>query len=86
MSGTVDSGPAAERLRELLGYVEQVIRLDERPAFRLAEFRLPSGQTFVFYQLNYMRPRGDLADDAHPLLNGLSRASDLRRAGSWSLG
>ena len=50
MSGTVDSGPAAARLKELLGYVEQVIRLDERPAFRLAEFRLPTGQTFVFHQ------------------------------------
>ena len=50
MSGTVDSGPAAARLKELLGYVEQVIRLDERPAFRLAEFRLPTGQMFVFHQ------------------------------------
>jgi hypothetical protein len=50
LSGTVNSGPAAERLKELLGYVEQVVRLDERPAFRLAEFRLPMGQTFVFHQ------------------------------------
>lgn len=44
------SHPAAERLKELLGYVEQVIKLDERPAFRLSEYRLPNGQSFVFHQ------------------------------------
>lgn len=29
-------GVPADRLAELLDYVEQVIRLDERPAFRLS--------------------------------------------------
>ena len=41
---------AVERLSELLGYVEQVIRLDEWPAFRLSDYRLLTGQTFVFHQ------------------------------------
>src|SRR5262249_14140367 len=41
---------AAERLKELLGYVEEVIKLDERPVFRLNEYRLPTGQAFVFHQ------------------------------------
>jgi hypothetical protein len=41
---------AVERLQELLGYVEQVIKLDERPAFRLSEHRLTTGQTFVLHQ------------------------------------
>jgi very-short-patch-repair endonuclease/transcription elongation GreA/GreB family factor len=40
----------AERLVELLDYVGQVIRLDERPAFRLSEYRLGNGQTFIFHQ------------------------------------
>jgi hypothetical protein len=40
----------AERLVELLDYVSQVIRLDERPAFRLSEHRLANGQSFIFHQ------------------------------------
>lgn len=35
-----------ERLIGLLGYVEQVVRLDERVAFRLSEYRLPDGTAF----------------------------------------
>ena len=31
----------------LLDYVEQVVRLDERVAFRLSEYRLPDGSTFA---------------------------------------
>jgi hypothetical protein len=76
LSGTVDSGSAAERLKELLGYVEQVIRLDERPAFRLAEFRLPSGQTFVFHQHElHALPgvRHDLADEDGPIWLSIER-------------
>jgi hypothetical protein len=42
--------PAAERLRNLLSYVEQVIKLDERPALSLAEHRLPSGPSLVLHQ------------------------------------
>lgn len=38
---------AREKLVGLLDYVEQVIRLDERVAFRLSEYRLPDGTTFA---------------------------------------
>ena len=34
---------SAEKLVDLLDYVEQVVRLDERVAFRLADYRLPDG-------------------------------------------
>jgi very-short-patch-repair endonuclease len=60
----------AERLKELLGYVEQVIRLDERPAFRLSEYRLPTGQSFVFHQHEFHALPGiahDLTDDDGPI-------------------
>jgi hypothetical protein len=36
-----------ENLIGLLDYVEQVIRLDERVAFRLSDYRLPDGTTFA---------------------------------------
>src|ERR1043166_2150503 len=36
-----------QRLVGLLDYVEQVVRLDERVAFRLSEYRLPDGTTFA---------------------------------------
>ena len=36
-----------EKLIDLLDYVEQVVRLDERVAFRLSEYRLPDGTTFA---------------------------------------
>jgi very-short-patch-repair endonuclease/transcription elongation GreA/GreB family factor len=36
-----------ERLVGLLDYVEQVVRLDERVAFRLSEYRLPDGTAFA---------------------------------------
>jgi very-short-patch-repair endonuclease len=38
---------ARQRLIGLLDYVEQVVRLDERVAFRLSEYRLPDGTTFA---------------------------------------
>jgi hypothetical protein len=41
---------SVERLKELLEYVEQVIKLDERPAFKLLEYRLGNGQTFLFHE------------------------------------
>jgi hypothetical protein len=41
---------SVKRLKELLDYVEQVIKLDERPAFKLSEYRLGNGQTFVFHE------------------------------------
>lgn len=36
-----------QKLTGLLDYVEQVIRLDERVAFRLSEYHLPDGSTFA---------------------------------------
>jgi hypothetical protein len=50
MRKAAPSDAAVERLQELLGYVEQVIKLDERPAFRLREHRLATGQAFVLHQ------------------------------------
>jgi very-short-patch-repair endonuclease len=38
---------ARQKLVGLLDYVEQVIRLDERVAFRLSEYRLPDDSTFA---------------------------------------
>jgi hypothetical protein len=35
-----------QKLVGLLDYVEQVVRLDERVAFRLSEYRLPDGSAF----------------------------------------
>ncbi len=40
-------GTTAGRLVDLLDYVEQVVRLDERVAFRLADYRLPGGTTLT---------------------------------------
>ncbi|HEX4764786.1 MAG TPA: AAA domain-containing protein [Lichenihabitans sp.] len=38
---------ANQKLVDLLDYVEQVVRLDERVAFRLADYRLADGTAFV---------------------------------------
>jgi len=35
-----------QKLIGLLDYVEQVVRLDERVAFKLSEYHLPDGTTF----------------------------------------
>jgi hypothetical protein len=54
------------RLTELLDYVAQVIRLDERPTFRLSEYRLANGQTFTFHEHEFHALPGithDLTDD-----------------------
>ncbi len=61
---------AAARLQELLGYVEQVVKLDENPAFRLGEFRLSNGQTYHFHQNEFHALPGvrhDQADDEGPI-------------------
>ena len=34
-------------VEEMLDYIEQVVRIDERIAFRLSEYRLPDGTTFA---------------------------------------
>ncbi|HEX2726400.1 MAG TPA: DNA helicase, partial [Beijerinckiaceae bacterium] len=73
------SDPAADKLRSLLDYVEQVVRLDERPAFRLAEHRLSTGQTLVLHQHElHALPgiRHDLIDEDGPIWLSVER---LRR-------
>src|SRR5271156_4094948 len=73
--------PSAERLKELLGYVEQVIKLDERPTFRLSEYRLPTGQSWVFHQHEFLSPPGithNLTDDDGPIWLTIQR---LKRGG-----
>jgi very-short-patch-repair endonuclease len=75
----ITSDPAADKLRSLLDYVEQVVRLDERPAFRLAEHRLSTGQTLVLHQHElHALPgiRHDLTDDDGPIWLSVER---LRR-------
>ncbi|ARP99675.1 AAA domain-containing protein [Pseudorhodoplanes sinuspersici] len=61
---------AAERLHELLGYVEQVVKLDEKAAFKLADYRLASGQTYQFHQHQFHGLPGvkhDQSDDDGPI-------------------
>ena len=80
MSAPDTVAPAAERLHNLLGYVEQVVRLDERPALRLSEHRLPTGQSFVLHQheLHAMPGvRHDLVDEDGPVWLAVER---LRRS------
>jgi very-short-patch-repair endonuclease len=55
----------AQRLTALLGYVEQVIRMDERPAFKLADFRLANGQTYLIHQ-NELHALPGVAHDEAP--------------------
>ncbi|MBU6457755.1 MAG: hypothetical protein KGQ48_09465, partial [Bradyrhizobium sp.] len=43
---------ARQKLVGLLDYVEQVVRLDERVAFRLSEYRLPDGSTFAVTKID----------------------------------
>jgi tetratricopeptide (TPR) repeat protein/very-short-patch-repair endonuclease len=57
---------ARRKLIGLLDYVEQVVRLDERVAFRLSEYRLPDGSTFSISQNdthNLPAVRHDIRDD-----------------------
>ena len=41
---------ATRRLEELLGYVEQLIKLDEHPATRLSQHKLADGSQFILHQ------------------------------------
>jgi hypothetical protein len=59
-----------EKLIGLLDYVEQVVRLDERVAFRLSEYRLPDGTTFAFTKDDTQSLPGirhDVMDDDGPV-------------------
>lgn len=71
-----DRDPAVERLRNLLAYVEQVIKLDERPALALGEHRLANGQSFVLHQHEAQGLPGlrhDGVDDDGPVWLALER-------------
>lgn len=66
----IDDATTVEKLSELLDYVGQVIKLDERPTFALSECRVPNGQTFIFHQHELHALDGfkhDLADDDGPI-------------------
>jgi hypothetical protein len=41
---------AAKRLIGLLGYVEQLVKLDENPATRLSQHKLADGSQFILHQ------------------------------------
>jgi very-short-patch-repair endonuclease len=59
-----------QKLVSLLDYVEQVVRLDERVAFRLSEYRLPDGTTFAVGRSdtqNLPGVRHDHRDDEGPV-------------------
>lgn len=75
---TSPDAPAA-RLTDLLDYVEQVVRLDERVALRIDEHRLPNGQSFVLHQHELQALPGvrhDLLDEDGPIWLAVQR---LRR-------
>lgn len=50
LEAVAPADPAVEKLRRLLTYVAQVVRLDEQPVFRLAEHRLATGQQLVLHE------------------------------------
>src|SRR5579863_7540480 len=61
---------ARQKLIGLLDYVEQVVRLDERVAFRMSEYRLPDGTTFAVGKSetqNLPGVRHDHRDDEGPV-------------------
>jgi hypothetical protein len=47
---TPEDRVAAKRLDGLLDYVEALVKLDERPATRLAEHKLVEGSQFILHQ------------------------------------
>jgi len=74
-NGAADA-KAAARLQELLGYVEQVVKLDERPATRLADHRLANGRTYVFHEHEFHALPGvvhDRMDDDGPVWLSVER-------------
>lgn len=67
---------AVARLAKLLAYIGEVVRLDERPAFRLADHRLATGQRLVLHRHETTDLPGvalDLSDDDGPVWLRLER-------------
>lgn len=59
-----------KRLIGLLDYIEQVVRLDERVVFRLSEYRLPDGSSFVISRSDTQKlpnVRHDFRDEEGPV-------------------
>ena len=55
-----------EKLVGLLDYIEQVVRLDERVAFQLSDYRLPDGSAFALHPAdtqNLPGVRHDIRDE-----------------------
>ena len=73
-------GTSAGRLVDLLDYVEQVVRLDERVAYRLADYRLPDGDTLALRSAEVAGLSGvetDLADGDAPAWLAVDRLARL---------
>ena len=69
-----------QKLVGLLDYVEQVVRLDERVAFRLSEYRLPDGSTFAVGAAdtrNLPEIHHDVREDEGPVWLEISRLARL---------
>lgn len=67
---TAEDKLAARRLNGLLDYVEALVKLDERPATRLAQHRLADGTQFILHQHEVAGVPGitfDLADLDGPI-------------------
>jgi hypothetical protein len=69
---------ARQKLVGLLDYIEQVVRLDERVAFRLSEYHLPDGTTFAVTKAdtqNLPSVRHDDRDEEGPVWLEVQRLS-----------
>jgi len=67
---TAEDKLAARRLNGLLDYVEALVKLDERPATRLAQYKLVDGTQFIIHQHELAGVPGvtfDLADPDGPI-------------------
>jgi very-short-patch-repair endonuclease len=70
LGGRILMPDVRQKLIGLLDYVEQVVRLDERVAFRLSEYRLPDGSAFAVGKAdtqNLPGVRHDQRDDEGPV-------------------
>ena len=67
---TAEDKLAARRLNGLLDYVEELVKLDERPATRLAQHKLADGSQFILHQHELAGVPGitfDISDSDGPI-------------------
>jgi hypothetical protein len=72
---------AVKRLSGLLGYVEQLVKLDENPAPRLSQHRLADGSQFILHQHEMAGLPGiafDISDDDGPIWLRIERLQRTR--------